>query len=74
MQCFVQIDAGEDREDVGLQERDQQFEPVSATVMPAAYGAIQPMAPAAPSRTTKPANTFSTMWPASMLANRRTNG
>ena len=33
----------------------------------------QPSAPSAvPSRMMKPANTFSVMWPASMLANRRT--
>ena len=32
----------------------------------------QPTTPNAPSMVTKLANTFSVMWPASMLANRRT--
>ena len=30
--CVVQIDAGENGEDIGLQERDQQFEAVSRTM------------------------------------------
>src|SRR6267142_2428389 len=46
---------------------------VSATVSPSGRMApTQPTKPNAPSMVTKLANTFSVMWPASMLANRRT--
>ena len=44
-----------------------------ATVMPSGRIApTTPMVPNAHSETTKAANTFSVMWPASMLAKRRT--
>ena len=39
-------------------------------------GRMEPAMPTKPrlvSETTKPANTFSVMWPASMLANKRTD-
>ena len=67
VQGVVEIDAGENGEHIGLQERDQEFQPGErdheAERGPAAENA-EP--------TTKPPNTFSMVWPAIMLANRRT--
>jgi len=72
MDRIVEVDAGEDGEDVGLQEGDQEFERGEATVSPSGKMApIQPIKPRAPSVPTKLANTFSAMWPASMLAKSR---
>ena len=71
---IVEIDAGEDGEHIGLQQRHQQFEvAVSRTTM--MKGSVAPNHPSTPhpaSMMMNPAKTWSVMWPASMLANRRT--
>src|SRR5438034_324611 len=55
LNSVVEIDSGEDREHVGLQERDQQFALKVFAGFVAMLGA-----------------SLGAMWPASMLANRRT--
>ena len=71
---IVEIDAGEDGEHVGLQERDQQFERGQRDRQAERQRRRRASraTPSAPSMVTKPPNTLSVMWPASMLANRRT--
>jgi len=63
----VEIEAGEDREDEGLQEGDEEFEAIRATMK---TSGAQP--PTMPRPITKPPKIFSMVWPASMLANSRT--
>jgi hypothetical protein len=63
MKRVIEIDAGQDRKHVGLQERDQQFERGQPTVNASGKTPpIQPIAPSeVPSRATKPAKTLSVM-------------
>ena len=70
--CIVEIDAGEDGEDIGLQDATSSSSAVSATVRPKGRTAPTSPEPKALSMVTKPAKTFSVMCPARMLANSRT--
>ena len=69
----VEINAGEDREHIGLQEGDQHLQRRDRNHQ--ASGSTAPSHPAMPKppiMVMKPARTFSVMCPASILANRRT--
>ena len=69
----VEIHAGQHRENVGLQERDEQFEGVEPDRHgERQYDTTEVTAPAPSSMTTKPPNTLSVMWPASIFAKKRT--
>jgi hypothetical protein len=65
MQRVLQVDAGQDGEDVGLDGRHQHLEPVDRDDAEDRRDAGQAQAPA------KPANTFRTAWPAIRLPARR---
>ena len=70
----VEVDAGQDGEDVGLQHGDQQLERGQRDgerERQRRRGCRQ--APVAAAMATKPAKILSAMWPASMLAKRRTD-
>ena len=71
---IVEIDAGENGEDVGLQEGHQKFQRREHDDQDQRQGGAEPAERRRnpPSMMMKPANTCSVMWPASMLANRRT--
>ena len=68
VQRIVEVDASQDGEDVGLEERNEELKPVKATMT-----AERAQPPKKPRATTKAANTFSMVWPAIMLANSRTD-
>src|SRR5665213_1032712 len=70
----VEIDAGENGEDIGLQEGDQRLQRHQNNDHAEGQNAAGPAerAHGVPIRMMKPAKTCSVMCPASMLANRRT--
>ena len=73
MEGVVEIEAGQDGEDIGLQRGDQELERGQRDGRGERQDRAEDADEAEPSRgaTTKPAKTFSVMWPASMLAKRR---
>ena len=68
----VDVDAGEDGEDVSLQECDQKLECGQRHGHAEWQNRAERQKPTLPNITTKPPNTLRVMWPASMLANKRT--